>query len=396
VSKATLQLTAEYEVPYLAHAAMEPLNCVVDLCADSCEIWVGTQFQSADRRAAAQVAGLKLEQVQLHTTLLGGGFGRRANPQSDFVAEAVHVAKAAKSPVKVVWTREDDLKSGWYRPMWYDRIRAGLDADGDLTAWHHTIVGQSIMADTPFEGAMMRDGVDLASVEGAADMPYEIPNILVDLHSPEIAVPVQWWRSVGHSHTAFVVESFLDETAHAVGKDPYEFRRKLLENHPRHKQVLELAARKADWGSPLPEGHGRGIALHMSFGSLVAQVAEVSVNEKGKLQVHSVVCAIDCGSIVNPDTIEAQMEGGIVFGLTAALYGEVTLEDGHVQQSNFHDYRMLSMREMPKIEVYIVPSHEPPGGVGEPGVPPVAPAVVNALFAATVKRIRRLPIRLES
>ncbi len=388
------QLTAEYEVPYLAHAPMEPLNCVVDLRSDSCEIWVGTQFQSADRSAAAQAAGLKLEQVKIHTMLIGGGFGRRANPQSDFVSEAVHVARAAKRPVKVIWTREDDMKGGWYRPMWSDRIRAGLDAAGDLTAWHHTIVGQSIMADTPFEGAMMRDGVDLASVEGAADVPYEIPNILVDLHSPETAVPVQWWRSVGHSHTAFVVESFLDETAHAAARDPYEFRSKLLENHPRHKQVLELVAAKADWGSDLPKGHGRGIALHMSFGSLIALVAEVSVHKEDKLQIIRVVCAIDCGSFVNPDTIEAQMEGSIVFGLTATLYGAVTLKDGRVQQSNFSDYRMLSMREMPKIEVHIVPSQEPPGGVGEPGVPPVAPAVTNAIFAATGKRIRRLPIRL--
>ncbi|MDQ7782580.1 MAG: molybdopterin-dependent oxidoreductase [Desulfomonilaceae bacterium] len=387
------QLTAEYEVPYLAHAAMEPLNCVVDLRADSCDIWVGTQSQSADRAAAAHVAGLSPDQVTLRSMFLGGGFGRRANPRSDFVSEAVHVAKAAHVPVKVIWTREDDMKGGWYRPMWFDRIRAGLDLNGDLIAWHHTIVGQSIMADTPFEGALVVDGVDPTSIEGAADIPYEIPNILVDLHSPQNTVPVQWWRSVGHSHTAFVVESFLDEAAHAAGADPYEYRLKLLANHPRHGRVLEMAASRADWGSGLPQGHGRGMALHKSYGSLIAQVAEVSVNEEGKVRVHRVVCAVDCGSIVNPDTIAAQMEGGIVFGLTAALYGAITLEDGCVQQGNFDDYRMLSIREMPKIEVHIVQSNEPPGGVGEPGVPPIAPAVANAVFAATGTRVRRLPIR---
>jgi isoquinoline 1-oxidoreductase beta subunit len=239
---------------------------------------------------------------------------------------------------------------------------------------------------------MIRDGIDPASVEGAKDIPYEIPNVLVDLHSPVIGVPVQWWRSVGHSHTAFVVESFLDELAAAAGKDPYEFRRNLLKQHPRHRAVLELAAEKADWGSSLPDGHACGLALHKSFGSFVAQVAEVSVNEKGVVRTHRVVCAIDCGSVVNPDTIEAQMEGGIVFGLTAALHGAITLKNGRVQQSNFHDYPMLIINEMPKVEVFIVPSSEPPGGVGEPGVPPIAPAVANAIFAATGKRIRRLPI----
>ncbi|MGO9571691.1 MAG: molybdopterin cofactor-binding domain-containing protein [Desulfomonilaceae bacterium] len=395
LKKAAKQLNAQYEVPYLAHAPMEPLNCVVDLRADSCEIWTGTQFQTVDRLMAAEVTGLEPEQVKIHTTLLGGGFGRRANPKSDFIVLAVEVAKAAKAPVKVMWTREDDMKGGWYRPMWYDRISGGLDAEGNIVGWHQTIVGQSIVTGTPFEGAMIKDGIDETSVEGAFDMPYEIPNILVDLHSTKIVVPVQWWRSVGHSHTGFVVESFMDELAHAARKDPYEFRRKLLVEHPRNRAVLELAAQKANWGSALPEGRGRGIALHKSFGSFIAQVAEVSVSSEGMVRVHRVVCAVDCGRVVNPNTVEAQMEGGIVFGLSAALYGAITLKDGRVQQSNFNNYKMLALNEMPKVEVYIVPSQEPPTGVGEPGVPPIAAAVGNAVFAVTGKRIRRLPIDSE-
>jgi isoquinoline 1-oxidoreductase beta subunit len=387
---AAKELSAEYEVPYLAHATMEPLNCLVDLRADSCEIWTGTQFQTGDRDAAARVAELKPEQVKIHTTFLGGGFGRRANPHSDFVVQAVQVAKAVKKPVKVIWTREDDTKGGYYRPMWYDRISAGLDSSGNLFAWHHTIAGQSILTGTPFEQGMVNNGVDATSVEGAQDIPYEIPNLLVDLHSPRIGVPVQWWRSVGHSHTAFVVESFMDEVAHSAGKDPYEFRRALLVQHPRHRGVLELVAEKAGWGTGLPSG--RGIALHESFGSFVAQVAEVSVSPMGEVRVHRVVCAIDCGRVVNPATIEAQMESGIVFGLSAALHGAITLRNGRVEQGNFNDYPVVRMDEMPVIEVHIVPSTEAPGGVGEPGTPPIAPAVTNAIFAATGKRIRRLPI----
>ena len=386
-------ITAEYDVPYLAHAMMEPLNCVVDLRSDSCEIWTGTQFETIDRANAAQVAGLAPEKVQIHTTLLGGGFGRRANPASDFVVEAVHVAKAAKAPVKVVWTREDDLKGGWYRPMWHDRFVAGLDANGNPVAWTHTIVGQSIMQGTLFESFGIKDGVDAASVEGAADILYGIPNVQVDLHTPKIGVPVQWWRSVGHSHTGFSVEAFLDEVAHAGGKDPYELRRVLLAKQPRMLAVLELAAQKANWGSKLPAGVGRGIATHFSFDSYVAQVVEASVEKNGTVRVHRVVCAVDCGMAINPDTVKAQMEGGIIFGLTAALKSEITLKDGRVEQGNFHDYQMLRIFESPEIEVHIVPSSESPTGVGEPGVPPVAPALANAIFAATGKRIRRLPIR---
>jgi isoquinoline 1-oxidoreductase beta subunit len=386
-------VTAEYDVPYLAHAAMEPLNCVVDLRPDSCEIWTGTQFETVDRANAAQAAGLPADRVLIHTTLLGGGFGRRANPNSDFVVEAVHVARAAKAPVKVVWTREDDLRGGWYRPMWHDRFAAGLDANGDPVAWTHTIVGQSIMQGTLFESFGVKDGIDSASVEGAADLLYGIPNLQVDLHTPKIGVPVQWWRSVGHSHTGFSVEAFFDEVAHAGGKDPYELRRKLLANQPRMKAVLELAAQKADWGSKLPPGVGRGMATHFSFESYVAQVVEASVGKGGAVRVHRVVCALDCGLVINPDTVRAQIEGGIIFGLTAALKTEITLKAGRVEQGNFDDYQMLRIFESPEIEVHMVPSGENPTGVGEPGVPPVAPALANAIFAATGKRVRRLPIR---
>jgi isoquinoline 1-oxidoreductase subunit beta len=388
-------ITAEYEVPYLAHCMMEPLNTVVDLHEDRCEIWTGTQFQTGDRAAAAKVTGLKPEQVTLHTTLLGGGFGRRANPSCDFVTEATEVAKAAKAPVKVVWTREDDIRGGWYRPMWYDHFAAGLDASGNPVAWTHTIVGQSIMTGTMFESFGVKDGIDSTSVEGAADILYGIPNLQVDLHTAKNEVPVQWWRSVGHSHTGFSVEAFLDEVAHAGGKDPYQLRRTLLAGQPRMLAVLDLAAQKANWGSALTAGRARGIATHFSFDSYVAQVAEVSVEKDGTVRVHRVVAAVDCGRTVNPDTVKAQLEGGIIFGLTAALKTEITLDKGRVQQRNFHDYPMVRMFESPAIEVYIVPSTEHPTGVGEPGVPPVAPAVANAIFAATGKRVRRLPIKPE-
>ena len=386
------RFTAEYEVPYLAHATMEPLNCFVDLKPDSCLVRTGSQFQTVDRDAAARVVGLKPEQVTLETTFLGGGFGRRACPASDFIIEAVQVAKAVKKPVKVIRSREDDMRAGFYRPMWYDRINACLDKQGRPLAWQHTIVGQSIVAGTMMEKGMVKDGIDNTSVEGAANLPYSIPNQLIDLHTTQNGVPVLWWRSVGHSHTAFVVESFLDELAHAAGQDPYHYRRALLANHPRHLQVLETVAKKAGWGKPLPAGVGRGIAVHESFGSFVAQVAEVSMTDKGQVQVRRVVCAIDCGRIVNPDTIAAQMEGAINFGLSAALYGAITLKNGRVEQGNFDGYPMVQMGSAPKVEVHIIQSNEPPGGVGEPGVPPLAPAVANALFAVSGARVRSLPM----
>lgn len=386
-------IEAEYEVPYLSHAMMEPLNCVVDLKEGHCEVWTGTQFQTGDRAAAAAVAGLKPEQVMVHTTLLGGGFGRRANPASDFVSEAVHVAKEAKAPVKVIWTREDDMRGGYYRPAYLHAFRGAVDSSGNPVAWRHRIVGQSIVTGTPFESYLVKNGIDGSSVEGAADLPYAVPNLLVENHTTTPGVPVLWWRSVGHSHNAFVTESFLDELAALTKQDPFKYRQRLLAGHPRHLGVLELAASKAGWGTPLPEGRFRGIAVHESFGSYSAQVAEVSVQE-GRVRVHRVVCAIDCGVYVNPGIVEAQAHSGVIFGMQAALYGELTFSNGRLNESNFHDYPMVRMNECPVIEAHIVKNNEKSGGIGEPGVPCVAPAIANAIFAATGKRIRRLPIRM--
>ena len=387
---AARRVSAQYDMPYLAHAPMEPLNCLVSLGPERCEIWTGTQFQTVDQANAARAAGLKPEQVAIHTMFLGGGFGRRAVPGSDFIVEAVHVAKAAGAPVKTIWTREDDIRGGYYRPMWHSSLSAGLDAAGKPVAWKHTIVGQSIVENTPFAGEI-KNGVDGTSVEGAANLVYEVPNAAVDLHSPRSPVPVLWWRSVGHTHTGFVVESFIDELAHAAGQDSYAYRRELLAGKARHLGVLELAAQKAGWGTPLPAGRARGIAVHASFGSFCAQVGEVSIQDRA-ITVHRVVCAVDCGRAINPETIRAQMEGGIVFGLSAALYGQVTMKRGRVQQSNFHDYPVLRLNSMPVVEVHIVPSTEPPSGIGEPGTPLMAAVMGNALFTLTGQRVRSLPL----
>ena len=397
LSTAAKIIEAEYELPYLAHAPMEPMNCTAQITATTCEIWAGTQFQTIDQLAAARITGLKPEQVSIHTQFLGGGFGRRATPASDVVSEAVHVAKAVGggAPVKVVWTREDDMRGGYYRPMWIHRARIGLGKDGLPVAWRQTIVGQSIVEGTLFAKAMIKDGVDGTSVEGAADSPYVkgTPHHLVDLHSPKTGVPVLWWRSVGSSHTAYVMETLVDELAQAAGQDPVAYRRRLLKAHPRHLGVLDTATAKAAWGKPLPKGRALGVAVHESFGSFVAQVAEVSITE-GRVRVHRVVCAVDCGVCVNPAGVEAQIQSGVVFGLTAALYGEITLKAGRVEQSNFHDYPMLRIHEMPAVEVHIVPSTERSGGIGEVSTPPIAPAVANAVFVLTGKRLRRLPFRL--
>ena len=388
-------LEAEYEFPYLAHAPMEPLNCTVRIGDGECEIWTGTQFQTMDQMTAAKILGIPPDKVKIHTMFLGGGFGRRATPTSHVVAEAVEVAKAAGVPVKVVWTREDDMHGGYYRPAYIHRLRVGLDPQGSPVAWEQAIVGQSIAAGTPFEPMMVKDGVDATSVEGAADSPYlkAIPNHRVGLHSPRSPVPVLWWRSVGGTHTAFAMDCTVDELAHTAGQDPLAYRRRLLKDHPRHLGVLNLAAEKAGWGQPLPAGRFRGIAVHESFESYVAEVAEVSV-DKDRIRVHRVVAAIDCGTCINPAGVRAQIESAVVFGLTAALYGELTFANGRVQQANFDEYPMVRMNEMPKVEVHIVPSREKSGGVGEPGTPPIAPAVANAVFAATGKRLRKLPLKL--
>jgi isoquinoline 1-oxidoreductase beta subunit len=392
--KAARVVEAAYDFPYLAHATMEPLNCTVRIAADKCEVWTGTQFQSLDQKVAAEVTGLKSEQVEIHTQFLGGGFGRRATPTSDFVREAVHVAKAAGLPVKTVWTREDDMRGGYYRPLFFHKVKVGLDAQGAPLAWQHTLVGQSFLLGTPFE-EMVKDGHDPTSTEGVADSAYlaDVPHHMVELHSPRLPVTTLWWRSVGHTHTAFVMETLMDELAKAAGQDPLAYRRARLARHPRHLGVLNLAAERAGWGTAPSTGRFRGLAVHESFGSFIAQVAEVSV-DAGRIRVHRVVCAIDCGTAVNPAGVVAQIESAVVYGLTAALYGEITLRDGRVQQSNFHDYRPLRLHEMPVVEVHIVPSTERPSGVGEPGVPPIAPAVANAVFAATGERLRRLPLRL--
>jgi isoquinoline 1-oxidoreductase beta subunit len=387
-------VTATYEFPYLAHAPMEPLDAVVKLDADGCEIWCGDQFQTVDQANAAATAGLKPEQVKIHTLLAGGSFGRRANMGSDYIVEAVSIAKALGSngvPVKLQWTREDDIRGGLYRPVYVHRLEAALDKDNRLVGWQHRIVGQSIMAGTAMAPVMVKNGIDGTSVEGAANLPYAIPNMSVELNTTETGVPVLWWRVVGSSHTAYATEAFIDEIAHAAGKDPLALRRTMLDHHPRHKAVLELAANAAGWGSPLPKGKGRGIAVAEAFGTYVAQVAEVTVAPDGKIKVDRVVCAVDCGTPINPDVITAQMEGGVGFGLGAVLYGAITLKDGQVEQTNFDAYQVLRIDEMPKVEVHIVSSSEAPTGIGEPGVAPIGPAVANAVFAVTGKRLRVLP-----
>jgi isoquinoline 1-oxidoreductase beta subunit len=390
---ATKVIEAVYEFPYLAHAPMEPLDAVVRIGADAVDLWAGSQAPTWDQQVVARIAGVPADRVRVHTLLAGGSFGRRATPDSDVAGEAAAVAKAVGGgkTVKVVWTREDDIRGGRYRPLYVHRLRAGLDARGTIVGWEHRIVGQSIGMGTAFEAALVKDGVDATSVEGAANLPYDIPNLTVELHTTKVGVPVLWWRSVGSTHTAYSTETFLDELAHAAGRDPLELRRALLGKHPRHRAALNLAAEKSGWGQALPAGRARGIAVHESFNSVVAQVAEVSRRPDGLPRVERVVCAVDCGTAINPDVVRAQMEGGIGYGLAAALWSEVTLVQGRVQQRNFDDYRPLRIDDMPAVEVHIVPSGAAPTGVGEPGLPPIAPAVANALFHLNGQRVRRLP-----
>lgn len=395
-SGAAKTVEAEYFAPFLAHATMEPMNCTADVRADGADVWCGTQSQLVVQGSVAKALGLAPEKVGVHTMLLGGGFGRRVGV--DYVMDAVMLSKAAGKPVKVVWTREDDTQNDFFRPATFNKLSAGLGADGKPVFWHHKIVNGSIMgelAPAVFGFPFPADQMDDSSYEGAHNLPYSIPNFQVDWIRKDTGIPLGFWRSVGSSHTAFSVECFLDELAAAAGKDPLEYRLSLLDPKSRFAGVLKLAAEKAGWSTKPAAGVGRGIAVAESFGSYVAQVAEVSVGKDGSVKVNRVVCAVDCGQTVNPDTIEAQMEGGIIYGLTAALYGEITVKNGRIQQGNFNNYKMLRMGETPKIEVHILPSSEPHGGVGEPGTPPIAPAVVNAIFAATGKRIRSLPIRAE-
>jgi isoquinoline 1-oxidoreductase beta subunit len=407
---AARRVEAVYQVPFLAHATMEPVNCTVHVRPDGCDLWLGTQVPTFTQTAAAKLTGLPREKVRVHNHLLGGGFGRRL--EVDFVARAVQIGQQVPSPVKVVWTREEDIQHDMYRPYYYDRIAAGLDEHGRPVAWTHTVVGSSILGRVINQlfpktlrvmraaglhqlWAMVR-GLDVDAVEGAAEPPYALPNMRVEYVRQEPpGIPTAFWRGVGPTHNVFVVESFIDELAAAAGQDPVAYRRALLEHSPRARAVLELAAREAGWGQPLPAGSGRGVSLLHAFGSYIAQVAQVRVSNSGDVRVERVVAAVDCGTIVNPNTVEAQIQSGIIFGISAALWGEITLKDGRVEQRNFNDYRVLRINEAPAIDVHLVASAEAPGGIGEPGTTAVMPAVANAIFAATGKRIRRLPVKVQ-
>ncbi|MFQ5689455.1 MAG: molybdopterin cofactor-binding domain-containing protein [Gemmatimonadota bacterium] len=384
-ARASRRLEAAYRLPYLAHATMEPMNCTADVRPDRCDVWAPTQSQSGTQRTAARITGLDPDRISVHTTYLGGGFGRRS--EVDFVEDAVEASKAVGTPVKVVYSREDDVRHDFYRPASHHRLWGGLGADGVPVAWHHRLVVQSILE----RFGPLRNGVDSEAVGGAVGLPYEIDNVLVEFRKADLGIPVGWWRSVNHTFNAFVTEHFMDELAREGGQDPFELRYRLLAEHPRHRRVLELAADEAGWGGSLAEGRSRGLALHESFGTIVAEVAEVSL-DRGRPRVHRVVCAVDCGTVVNPSTIEAQIQSAVVYGLTAALYGEISIERGRVRQSNFHDYLMVRMREAPEIQVHLVRNGDKPGGIGEPGTPPIAPAVANALLALTGRPQPKLPI----
>jgi isoquinoline 1-oxidoreductase subunit beta len=401
LSSAPKKIVAEFEFPYLAHAPMEPLNCIVDLGTDACTVWAGSQFQTVDQGAVARTTGLKPEQVTLHTMMAGGGFGRRAVPTSDYIVEAVNVAKAWRasgknSPVKVVWSREDDIKGGYYRPAHVHRAEIGLDDKGNILAWNHAIVGQSIVSGTPFEAFMVKNGVDATMIEGMGE-PYKVP-LKLSVHNAKANVPVLWWRSVGSTHTAFVMETLIDEAAHMAGMDPVAYRKQLIgADHPRHIAALDLAVARSGYGKKkLPAGHAWGVALHESFQSVVAYVVEASVKD-GTPKLHKVTAAVHCNRAVNPLSIEAQVQGAALMALGTTLPGSaITFKDGVVEQQNFSDYTVARMPDMPQIEVHIVPSTEPPTGMGEPGLPPLAPAYANAIAALTGKRLRRLPFDLKS
>jgi isoquinoline 1-oxidoreductase beta subunit len=386
-------VTADFELPYLAHAPMEPLGCVVKRSENGCELWFGSQFVTFDQANIARTLGLKPEQVTINILHAGGSFGRRASFYGDYALGAVEIAKALSvgTPIKMVFTREDEIRSGYYRPLFFHRIQAGLDAKGQVIAWTHTLVGQSIFSGTPFD-AFVKDGIDVASVETASNVPYKIPNVAVDVHNAKNGIPVLWWRSVGSSHNGYVVEHFFDQIAQAAGRDPVAMRREMLPLDSRQRAVMELALEKSGWATPLPKGRARGVAVVESFGTAIAYVAEISQDKHKRIKVDRVVAAVDCGRAINPDQVEHQVESGIAFGLGAALYGEITLKDGQVEQGNFDTYNVLRMAEMPKVEVHILPSTANPTGLGEPPVPPIGPAVANAILALTGKPVTKLPI----
>jgi isoquinoline 1-oxidoreductase subunit beta len=389
LASAVTKVEANYEVPFLAHATMEPMNCTVHVRKDGCEVWVGSQVVARAQAAAAKTAGLPLDKVVVHNHLIGGGFGRRL--EIDGVRRAVQIAQHVDGPVKVVWTREEDIQHDMYRPYFFDRLSAGLDGKGMPVAWNHRFAGSSIMA--RWLPPAFKNGLDPDTTDGAIDLVYALPNLHVEyLRVEPPGIPTAFWRSVGPSHNVFVTESFIDELAAAAKQDAVAYRRALLDHAPRAKAVLERAAEKAGWGQNLPKGAGRGISLQFAFGTYMAQVAEVEVSKDGAVRVRRVVCAVDCGTVVNPDTVQAQIQSAIIFGITAALHGEITLKSGRVEQANFDTYQMLRMNEAPAIEVHIVESSEPPGGMGEPGTSAVVPAVTNAIFAATGKRLRKLPV----
>ncbi len=386
---AIVRVEANYQLPFLAHAAMEPMNCTVHVRADGCEVWVGTQVLARAQATAAAVTGLPADKVVVHNHLIGGGFGRRL--EVDGVTRAVQIARHVDGPVKVVWSREEDIQHDMYRPAYVDRLSAGLDATGMPVAWSHRFAGSSVIS--RWLPPAFKDGLDPDTTGGAIDLPYALPNMRVEyLRMEPEGIPTAFWRSVGASHNVFVVESFMDELAAAAKQDPVAYRLRLLDANPRAKAALELAAEKAGWGRPLPERTGRGVSLQFVFGTYMAQVAEVEVSKAGEVRVRRVVCAVDCGTVVNPDTIQAQVQGAVIFGITAALYGQITLKDGRVEQGNFDTYQILRMNEAPAVEVHIVRSAEPPGGMGEPGTSAIVPAVVNAIFAATGQRLRTLPV----
>ena len=389
MASAVTKIEAIYQVPFLAHAAMEPMNCTVHVRGDRCEVWVGNQAIARAQATAAKTTGLSLDQVVVHNHLLGGGFGRRL--EVDGVTRAVQIAMHVDGPVKVVWTREEDIQHDMYRPYWFDRISAGLDEKGKPVAWDHRFAGSSVIA--RYLPPAFKNGLDPDSTEGAIDLAYDLPNMHVEYARVEPpGIPTAFWRSVGPSHNVFVTESFMDELAAAAKQDPVAYRLALLDKTPRAKAVLALAAEKAGWGQPLPQRVGRGVSVQFVFASYLAQIAEVEVAKDGAVRVRRVVCAVDCGTAVNPDTVRAQIQSAVIFGITAALYGEITLKDGRVEQTNFDTYRIMRIDEAPAIEVYIVQNSEPPGGMGEAGTSAIVPAVTNAIFAATGKRLRKLPV----